>query len=136
MGEVEAASGLEETLSYAAKVLSHRELIAAWDAPPQSPLAGFAPSRHRHAISAGEISANRVRDLLGLGEADPVGDLVGLIENHGIPVVHRDLPKDVHGLAVRDERSDGAAWVVFAAVSVPWTRQRCALLAGGRSWRV
>jgi len=129
LGEFDTADNLGGTLAHAARILSHRALIVRWLGAPAMPLAGFAPSRHRHALTAGAVSAQRVRDVLGYGETDPLGDVAELIEAQGWPVTHRDMPEGVHGLAVRETGGDGAAtaWAVYAAVSVPWTRQRWTL---------
>lgn len=124
LGQVETAAGMAGTLAKAAAVLSYRDLIVSWDGPPSRPLEGFAPSRDRHAITAGRNSAARVRDLLGLADTDPLADLIRLVEAQGHPVLHADLPEGVHGVAVRDERLEGPVWAVLVAVSVPWTRQR------------
>lgn len=129
LGEFDTADDLGATLAHAARVLSHRALIVRWLGEPSMPLAGFAASRHRFALAAGEISAQRVRDVLGYGETDPLGDVTELLESQGWPVTHRMMPEGVHGLAVRESGADGAAtaWAVYAAVSVPWTRQRWTL---------
>lgn len=129
LGQFETADDLGGTVEHAARVLAHRALVIRWLGEPQRPLQGFAPSRDRFALAAGRISAQRVRDVLGYRETDPFGDVAELLEAEGHPVTHREMPEGLHGLAVREGDAYGAAtsWAVYAAVSVPWTRQRWTL---------
>ncbi|MDP9164585.1 MAG: ImmA/IrrE family metallo-endopeptidase [Actinomycetota bacterium] len=129
LGQFETAHDLEGTVENAAMVLAHRALVVRWLGEPQRPLQGFAPSRDRFALAAGRISAQRVRDVLAYRDIDPFGDVVELLEAEGHPVMHREMPDGVHGLALRKSDADGAAtaWAVYVAVSVPWTRQRWTL---------
>jgi len=119
---------LEAALDDVATVLTARDVVAAWSpgAPDTTPLRGFAPSPQHFGPDAGRQSAERVRDVLVIGD-DPLGDLVGLVEAQGHPVLRRVLPQGTHGLTVREERLDGPVWAVVVAVGVPWTRQRYTL---------
>jgi Zn-dependent peptidase ImmA (M78 family) len=83
-------------------------------------------STNKYFIAAGEESAQRVRDALGLGD-DPINDLVALVERLGYPVVYRQLPANMHGLNVRDMREGPTTRVIVVSTRSPWTQQRYTL---------
>jgi Zn-dependent peptidase ImmA (M78 family) len=83
-------------------------------------------STDRYYIRAGQESARRVRDALGLGE-QPIPDLVELVERLGFPVIFQPLPGDMHGFTVRDEREGEPTRVIVVSTHGPWTLQRYTL---------
>lgn len=119
---------LDAALADVERAMAAQDVVAAWSpgAADTSPLVGFAPSPAWYGPEAGRESAERVRDVLGIGN-EPLGDLIGLVEAQGHPVLHRALPDGTHGLTVREERLDGPVWAVVVAIGVPWTRQRYTL---------
>jgi hypothetical protein len=131
MGTLDAAEGLAETLGWANRMLDHAALLDSWLGQPDSPLRGLIGrvgwSSDPYAKKAGEVSADRLRAVLGLDDDDPVEDAVALLEGFGIPVAFVPMPDGVHGLNVRDLRSGGLRRVVLVSSSVVWAKQRYTL---------
>jgi hypothetical protein len=126
LGAVEAADVPRGALEYADKLLRHRSLLDSWLGPAQSPLAGVSMSTDSFYIRAGQRSAQRVRDGLGLAD-DPLPDLVGLAESLGFPVAFCPLPEDMYGLNVQDEREGVPTRLIIVSTLSPWTQQRYTL---------
>ena len=126
LGTVEAPDVPAEALRYADELLRFKDLLDSWLGGRVSPLAGVSMSTHRLAKKAGQVSAQRVRDGLGLGE-EPLADLVGLAEELGFPVAFRPLPPGVCGFNVRDEREGSVTRLIIVSTRDPWTRQRYTL---------
>jgi hypothetical protein len=126
LGTVEATDVPVEALRYADELLRFRDLLDSWLGRQVNPLAGVSMSTHRLAKKAGHVSAQRVRDGLGLGE-EPLADLVGLAEELGFPVAFRPLPSGVCGFNVRDEREGTVTRLIIISTLDPWTRQRYTL---------
>ena len=127
LGRVDGAAGVPaDALTYVDVLLGHSAVLDSWLGPVESPLAGVAMHTDDFRKGAGEKSADRVRRVLRLGSG-PVGDLVGLVERLGFPVVFRDLPEGLHGLNVRDERDGTPSRVVVVSTRDGWPRQRFTL---------
>lgn len=126
LGTVEAPDVPAEALRYAEELLRFKGLLDSWLSGLVSPLAGVSMSTHKLAKKAGQVSAQRVRDGLGLGE-EPLADLVGLAEKLGFPVAFRPLPSGVCGFNVRDEREGTVTRLIIVSTRDPWTRQRYTL---------
>jgi Zn-dependent peptidase ImmA (M78 family)/transcriptional regulator with XRE-family HTH domain len=80
----------------------YQELEKVLGLQPGDPLQFAAVPRPRtkgDAIRQGELAARHARDLLRLGTA-PIGDLVGLLEVHGVKVVPCALRHEVSGAFV------------------------------------
>lgn len=126
LGTVQAPEVPVDALRYADELLRFRDLLDSWLGRQVSPLAGVSMSTHRLAKKAGEVSAQRVRDGMGLGE-EPLTDLVGLAEELGFPVAFRPLPPGVCGFNVRDEREGSVTRLIIISTRDPWARQRYTL---------
>jgi Zn-dependent peptidase ImmA (M78 family) len=114
-------------VEYVGKLSRQAELLDSWLGEMPNKLKGLPLSRDAHFISAGKLSAQRVRDALGLGN-DPIGDLVSLVEDSGLPVCFRRLPSGVRGLNVLQQSSGGPPRrVIVIAADEPWTAQRFTL---------
>jgi Zn-dependent peptidase ImmA (M78 family) len=114
-------------IEYVGKLSRQAELLDSWLGDMPNNLKGLPLSRDPHFLSAGKISAQRVRDALGLGN-DPIGDLVNLVENSGLPVCFRHLPSGVRGLNVLQQSSGGPPRrIVVITADEPWTAQRFTL---------
>jgi len=131
LGRIEAAEALSGPLAYANRLLDHRALLDSWLGPAAAPLrerlSRVMLSRDPFGKRAGMVTADRVRAVLGLGDDEPVADLVEMVESFGIPVASLLLPPDVHGLNVRDLRSGGADRVVLVSSADVWAKQRYTL---------
>lgn len=131
LGRIAGAESLASPLAYANRLLDHRALLDSWlgraAAPLRDRLARMPLGDDRYAKKAGEETADRVRAVLGLRDQDPVGELVALVEQFGIPVAFLPLPPNVHGLNVRDLRSGGADRVVLVSSADVWAKQRYTL---------
>lgn len=126
LGTVEAPEVPADALRYADELLRFKDLLDSWLGRQVSPLAGVSMSTHRLAKKAGQVSAQRVRDGMGVGE-EPLTDLVGLAEELGFPVAFRPLPSTVCGFNVRDEREGAVTRLIIVSTRDPWTRQRYTL---------
>lgn len=126
LGSVEAADVPGDALEYADKLLRYKGLLDSWLGVLRSPLAGIGMSTDAFHVVAGQKSAQRVRDGLGLG-TDPIPDLVDLAERLGFPVAFRPLPESVHGLNVQDQREGILTRLIIVSTRGPWTLQRYTL---------
>lgn len=116
----------EDALGYAEMLLRYRTLLDTWLPALENSLARLPVGRESHFATAGETTANRVRDALSMGD-EPVVDLVGLVERCAIPVSFRPLPENLHGLNVRQGRTTPAERVIIVSTGDFWTRQRYTL---------
>lgn len=126
LGAVEAADVPRGALEYADKLLRYRGLLDSWLGTPSSPLAAVSMSQDGYYIKAGQTSAQRVRDGLGLGD-EPLPDLVGLAESLGFPVAFHPLPENMFGLNVQDKREGSTTRLIIVSTRSPWTQQRYTL---------
>lgn len=131
LGAVEGAEDLADALGHANRLLDRAALLDSWlgaaPAPARDVLDRVMLSQHRLGKRAGAVTAERVRAALGLSDEEPVADMVGLIEDLGIPVVFLQLTDNVHGLNVRDVRSGGLRRLVLVSSADVWTKQRYTL---------
>ena len=125
LGTVDAPDVPAEALRYADELLRFKDLLDSWLGGRVSPLAGVSMSTHRLAKKAGQVSAQRVRDGLGLGE-EPLADLVGLAEELGFPW-RSGRCLGVCGFNVRDAREGTVTRLIIVSTRDPWTRQRYTL---------
>ena len=121
-----AADAPVDALKYADMVLGHTAVLDSWLGSVGSLLAGVRMHTTDYRLRAGQLSADRVRRVLKLGQ-DPIIDLVGLVERLGYPVVFRQLPEGLHGLNVRDERGGRPIRVIVVSTRGGWTLQRYTL---------
>lgn len=126
LGTVDAPDVPDDALQYADRLLRYRGLLDSWLGMQPGPLAGVDMSTDRFYKKAGQVSAERVRDGMRLGE-EPLADLVGLVEELGFPVAFRRLPDGVHGLNVRDGREGMVTRLIIISTQGPWTLQRYTL---------
>lgn len=126
LGIAEQTGAPAESLEFIELMLRRVSLLDSWLGESPSALRDVPLRRSGYFKGDGETSALRVRDAIGVVDA-PLHDLVGLVESCAIPVFFRDLPNDVHGLNVRDERDGVARRVIVVSTRDPWTRQRFTL---------
>jgi Zn-dependent peptidase ImmA (M78 family) len=126
LGSLQAPDVPEEALQNAELHLRYQALLDSWLSRPRSPLAAVSMSTDGYYKGAGQESARRVRDALGLGEY-PIPDLLDVVEKLGFPVIFQPLPTGMHGLNVRDEREGVPIRVIVISTNGPWTLQRYTL---------
>ncbi|WP_380176984.1 ImmA/IrrE family metallo-endopeptidase (plasmid) [Kineococcus sp. DHX-1] len=131
LGRVKGSDALSGPLAYANRLLDYRALIDSWlgvaVAPLREQLARVKLSHDPFGKKAGMVTADRVRAILGLGDYEPIVDMVEMVESFGIPVASLPLPTNVHGLNVRDLRSGDANRVVLVSSADVWSKQRYTL---------
>jgi hypothetical protein len=126
LGSVAAPDVPSTALELADRIFGHQALLDSWLGRVRNPLAGVSMSTDTFYLRAGQTSAARVRDALGLGN-EPVGDLVALVEGLGFPVIFQPLPEGINGLNLRDEREGEASRLIVISTGGPWTMQRYTL---------
>ncbi|WP_445186990.1 ImmA/IrrE family metallo-endopeptidase [Pseudonocardia sp. Cha107L01] len=126
LGALQSTEAPNAALQYAEKLLQYQALLDSWLGRVSNPLANVSMSTDPLYVRAGEVSAARVRDGLSLG-AGPIDDLVSLVERLGFPVAFLELPDNVAGLNVRDEREGYTSRVIIISCREAWTRQRYTL---------
>ncbi|MFF2058970.1 ImmA/IrrE family metallo-endopeptidase [Rhodococcus qingshengii] len=126
LGIAERTGAPVESLEFIELILRRINLLDSWLGESTNALRDVPLRRSGYFKGDGETSALRIRDAIGVVD-EPLHDLVGLVESCAIPVYFRDLPNDVHGLNVRDERDGITSRVIVVSTRDPWTRQRFTL---------
>ena len=126
LGIAERTGAPVESLEFIELILRRINLLDSWLGESSNALRDVPLRRSGFFKGDGETSALRIRDAIGVVD-EPLHDLVGLVESCAIPVFFRDLPNDVHGLNVRDERDGITSRVIVVSTRDPWTRQRFTL---------
>ncbi|MFC6021858.1 ImmA/IrrE family metallo-endopeptidase [Plantactinospora solaniradicis] len=125
--EVSAASRRAED------ALADLGLLLSWY-PQEAARTSAAAARARRAVArdpyekhAAIRTAEGFRDLLGIEDEEPVGDLAELLESLGAAVVFEPMPKAIQGITVRDTSRDAWQAVVVVNSDTWWGRQRYTL---------
>jgi IrrE N-terminal-like domain len=126
LGAVDAPDVPDDALRYADLLLRYRGLLDSLLGEQPSTRTHVSVSNHRMYKRAGQVTAQRVRHRLRLGE-EPLADLVGLAEDLGFPVAFRPLPEGMHGFNVQDAREGAVTRLIVISTRGPWTLQRYTL---------
>lgn len=126
-GAIDTARAPVEMLDLAGTLLQHVKLLDSWQGAPSRLLDGFDAVRTGYLWRDGQRTAERVRDVLGLGTA-PIVDLTGLVERLGYPVTHVAVAGGPCGMTARDDHDGRTDRVIIVNThGDEWTRQRFTL---------
>ncbi|MER6574705.1 ImmA/IrrE family metallo-endopeptidase [Nonomuraea sp. NPDC001023] len=126
LGQAQESGVPERALQYAHMLIRRLTLLDSWQGRSPGALDELGVDYSPLYKEAGQRTAGKVRDALGLGD-QPISDLVGLVESCGIPVAFQPLPDNLHGINVRDDSNDQVRRAIVVSSGDYWTRQRFTL---------
>ncbi|MET9250274.1 ImmA/IrrE family metallo-endopeptidase [Nonomuraea sp. NPDC003709] len=126
LGQAQNSGVPERALQYAHMLIRRLTLLDSWQDMRPGALDELGVDYSALYKEAGQQTAGKVRDALGLGD-EPIPDLVSLVERCGIPVAFQPLPRNLHGINVRDDSNGCVRRAIVVSSSDYWTRQRFTL---------